>query len=172
MGKQSPLNRILAVFLILTCAFLSACEQVVAGPPATITPIPTCISSTPNPYESHPQSDADTIYREYYEGRIGLEQARKEAFLRLAENAEHWSAYRDLARDDNRMIRITLTLIDPALIQYIVLNHALTNAANNSFIMNTTQFQDTVTYVMNLFGAREELLFLVTITSPTYVNQP
>jgi len=169
MGKKSPFRTFLALMLV-ACMFLSACTMETTTTLSTVTPIPTCISSTPNPYKSHEPSGAIKIYREYLSGIVPLEPARKEALLRLGENTDHWSEYVDLARDDGQMIRVTITLIDPVLIQYIVLNHALSNAMN-AVPMTEEQFNNTVAFVMNRFGEREELLFLVTITSPSYISQ-
>lgn len=172
MRKRSPFRVLLVVIWTMAGVFLPACQMETTMVPATPTPIPTCVSSNPNPYDSHNAVGPDKIYRDLRAGTITLEQARKEAYLRLAVNAEHWSEFRDLARDDNRMIRVTITLIDPILVQYIVLNHALRNEVITGLTMTPEDFDATIKAVMARFGERKELLFLVTVTSPEYVNQP
>ena len=182
MRKQSPLNRILAVFLILTCAFLPACEQVVAGPAATVTPIPTCVSPTiPNLYSEHDVEDVVTFYQTYISnfGNQGvLENLRKEAFLRFVELVRYESATRILTDNESHVVQVTVTLLDPALIQYAILNQMLNNILSNGLyvapddpLYGVDAFRERIKSAMKDIAKREELLFLVMVTSPVYDSQ-
>jgi hypothetical protein len=85
----------------------------------------------------------------------------------LGENTGHWSDYVDIAIDDAHMVRIVVTYIDPVLVQYIVLNHELLS----SNYVDLNNFNSKLQGVMNELGQRNEMLFMVTITSPFYNAQ-
>lgn len=156
-------------FLGACLAFISACgttTQTEIVPP----PQPTCISTVPNtnPYLTHRISGALTIYENYKLGLINLEIAKQDALDQLGKNTEHWSDRADIAIDENQMVRVVITYLDPVLIQYIVLNQALDylNAQNDP-----AAFDNELRTVMGNLGNRNELLFIVTITAPFYREQ-
>lgn len=96
----------------------------------------------------------------------GMPNVRQEAFSQLEKNTDHWSEYVDVAIDNTKMVRITITYLDPVLVQYIALNHAFSPNANGA-IDAKTLYTDT----MNKLAERNEMLFLVTITTPLYDKQ-
>lgn len=163
-------------FLISTCLcawiFLTACEPVTINVPIS-TPPSTCASPTPetNPYLSHPLlPEMTNIYSKIYTDLAG---ARQDALSQLGKNTQHWSDQVNIATDDTHMVRIMITYLDPVLIQYIVLNDVL-----NSYIPNGPSTPPSTDYLnyrlsnaMQTLGKRNELLFLVTITSPFYREQ-
>ena len=157
-------------FLICSCIgvviFTSACGDPAAGG-TQVQAQPTCVSSTPgaNPYLSHGLStNAINIYLDSF---INPTIARQNALSRLGENTGHWSNYVDIAIDDAHMVRIVVTYIDPVLVQYIVLNHEL---ASSSYV-DLNNFNSKLQRVMNELGQRNEMLFIVTVTSPFYNAQ-
>ena len=145
------------------CWFLTACGT---SSPATpqLRPQPTCVSSTPgaNPYLEHSQAGAVRVYEHYLYGRVSYEGARQIALARLGENLQHWSDHVDLVLDDSRMVRITVTYLDPALVQYVVLNQTLAYA--NATDLNT--FNALLIETQRKLGERQETLFLMTLTTP------
>jgi len=94
--------------------------------------------------------------------------ARQNALAQLGKNTEHWSDEVNLAVDDTHMVRITVTYLDPVLIQYLVLNYLL-NDSNLS--ANVNDLNSELMTTMNRLGGRNEMLFIVTITSPFYSEQ-
>jgi hypothetical protein len=149
--------------------FVTACGTTAVNAPI-IQPPPTCVSSPSetNPYLSHSLSDARVIYTNYKNNIISLGTARQEALFQLGRNTEHWSDQVNIAIDDFQMVRIVITYLDPVLIQYAVLNFVL-NDPNN--LMDPNSFDNKLTATMSELGSRNEMLFVVTITSPFYREQ-
>jgi len=156
--------------LIYSCLgvtiFLTGCGT---GSGNTAAGLSACTSSTPeaNPYTFRSQSGAVQLYTNYKNGWITLDNARQAAFSQLGRNTEHWSDYVDIAIDDAQMIRVTVTYIDPVLIQYIVLNHALFFQSS----MDAPTFDGELKFILDKLAKRNELLFVVTITAPLYKEQ-
>lgn len=147
------------------CLFTTACQP--ASVPAPARPQPTCISNTPesNPYIMHPQEGPANIFRDYKNGLITYDDARQKALSQLGINVKHWSDKVDLAADEYNMVRIMVTYLDPALIQYIVLNHTLATASI------PTDFDLELKSRVAKLGERNEMLFIITVTSPFYREQ-
>ena len=170
--------------LIRTCLWIfilviPACASagLVNGSPQILSPCELSPTQT-NPYLSHQQlyqqsqkrSGAVVIYDDFKTGRITFDDARRRAFSQLAGGTEHWSDDVDVAIDDRQMIRITVTYIDPALVEYIILNNVFlpnVNATND----DTNTFISKLSTVLNKLAERNEMLFMLIITTPTYSEQ-
>jgi len=160
----------------LISAGLGVCLVVTACLPSTDTPsvLPTCVSSpNVNPYTAHEITQGvEDIYQNSF---TDLGNARQEALFQLGQNMEHWSARIDVVNDAAHMVRIIVTYLDPVLIQYIVLNHLindpnyLLNTVNSP--MNLTSFKFEINSRLKQLSVRNEMLFIVTITSPFYRGQ-
>ncbi len=130
--------------------------------------LPTCVSPSLNPYLSHPPPNQVTdIYTNYKNGSINYESARQDAFSQLGKNVAQWSSYEDIVLDDQRMVRISVTYLDPMLVQYILLNHALAPPNN---LMDQNWFISQIQMAMDRLAKRNEIVFIVAITSPIYEN--
>lgn len=153
-------------FLLGICFLLNtACG---AAPSNTPIPQPTCTAILPssNPYLSHEISDGlRKIYKESPSNILGTKQ---NALSQLGKNTEHWSDRVDLVLNDSQMVRIVITYLDPVLIQYVMLNHVLAYSNAQEY---PDAFDNEVHLVMNNLGERNEMLFIVTITTPFYVEQ-
>jgi len=169
--RFSFFNKAFVRFLLcISFFFLTSCE---GGPPTfsvEAAPLSACKSLTPgaNPYLSHETSEYVNSIYESYKG--GWQVARQDAFSYLGKNMNRWSDYEDIAVDDSTMIRITITYLDPVLVQYIILNHVLSlpmDRINNNEYRLDNLLQSTMTRL----GSRNELLFMITITSPFYREQ-
>ena len=157
--------------------FISACLggciliTSACGTTAITTPVPQQSPCTPsdfgtNPYLTH---EISPELSRIFSGRFStLGTSRQDALAQLGKNVEHWSDQVDIALDDFNMIRIVITYLDPVLIQYIVLNHLL-NAPNVQ--IDEPGFINSIHETMDRLGARDEMLFIVTITSPFYREQ-
>jgi hypothetical protein len=150
---------------------MSACTTTASA--STQAPLPACGTPDPerNPYLLHPLSPGVTaIYNEFRNGFVTYDETRKRAFSQLGKNTERWSKFVDISLVDNEMVRITVTYLDPVLVQYIVLNHMLTPNVNE-ISGDLNAFTSKITTVMNELSGRNEMLFVVTITSQTYDKQ-
>ncbi len=163
----------LGIFIFI----ISACTA--AGPVNGSSQIfPPCeLSQTQtNPYLSHQQlyqqsqtrSGAVLIYDDFKTARITFDDAKRRAFSQLWRGTKHWSDYVDVAIDDTQMVRITVTYIDPALVEYIILNNVLFLNATND---DTNTFISKLSTVLNKLAERDEMLFMLIITAPTYSEQ-
>jgi hypothetical protein len=68
---------------------------------------------------------------------------------------------------DGRPVRITVTYLDPILVQYIVLNDALIPPNN---LMDQNWFNGQIQAAMDRLANRNEIMFIVTISSPLHEN--
>jgi hypothetical protein len=170
--RVSSFNKCLINSCLGTCFVITACIT----PPADTPPVtPTCISPTPdaNPYTSNEITQGvQDIYQKSY---TDLGNARQDALFQLGQNMEHWSAQVDVVNDTAHMVRITVTYLDPVLIQYIILNHQINDPGFSPNVvnapMNATSFNFDLDSRLQQLGARNEMLFIVTITSPFYRAQ-
>jgi hypothetical protein len=164
--SASSFKRSLSIMQFGICLFTSGC--VTSPVNATVQPQPTCISATANanPYLTHPRQGAVGIYEDFRLGRITYGDATQKALSQLGKNTDHWSDQVDLAIDENNMIRIVVTYLDPVLIEYILLNQNLADAA-----MGQVDFGNELGTEINELGGRNEMLFIVTITTPFYREQ-
>lgn len=153
----------LGIIVFMTSGCVTAPANAPA-PPARSTCTPSNIEA--NPYQSHvPPQELITTFSGRF-ASLGL--ARQDALAQLGKNIEHWSDRVDVAIDDFHMVRIVVTYLDPVLIQYIVLNHVL-NYPDMS--MDDAGFSARLTETMIRLGSRNEMLFIITITSPFYREQ-
>jgi hypothetical protein len=161
-------HRFLITSWLEACLFTTACVAPQVN--AAVQSQSTCIPAMPdvNPYYIHPQSGAVKIYESYVSNPAAYyDDARQKALTQLGINMNHWSDYVDIATKENNMVRIVVTYLDPTLIQYIYLNHIL--AGSNT--MRTDEFTTEVGRRMTELGGLNEMLFLVTITTPFYWEQ-
>ena len=130
-------------------------------------------SSDENPYlyAIDHLSDASAIYSKVNSDFIG---ARQVALAQLTDDVEHLSAQKNIVIDNTSMVRIIITYLDPQLIQYVLLNHYLNDpgliplAATS---VSASDFETKLKEKLDGFAKRNEVLFLVTITSPNYREQ-
>jgi hypothetical protein len=73
------------------------------------------------PYTSHEITAG--VQRIYQKSTTDLGSARQEALFQLGQNMAHWSDHVDIVNDNSHMVRVTVTYLDPVLVQYIVLNY-------------------------------------------------
>jgi hypothetical protein len=172
--QKSAFIRCLMVVCLCAWFLVTACFPATTlpnTPPIT----PTCVSSTPdaNPYLSHPITD--NVHDIYNTSLSNLGTARQEALFQLGQNMEHWSYHVDIVNDNSHVVRITVTYLDPVLIQYIVLNHLINDpnyaASIVSSPMNQGSFDFKISNTQQQLGGRNEMLFVVTLTSPFYNRQ-
>lgn len=152
----------LGVFILVS----SAC-----GPMPTNTPsqaIPTCTSaSLPNPYRLHPPPNQVTnIFSNYKSNAAIYDNVRQDAFIQLGKSIKQWSDYEDVMID-GRTVRITITYLDPMLVQFVVLNEALLPPNN---LMDQNWFNGQIQTAMDRLANRNEIMFMVAISSPLYEN--
>jgi hypothetical protein len=111
--------------------------------------IPTPIPPNPSPYN---------------EQQILI--ARYAAFLQLMNETKRWSDTETVKLNDLTETNITLTYMSPELLQAVFLNEVLKNH------FPTYGFKDELQKVLNPVAARDELLFLLTVTTTNNnVNQ-
>jgi len=148
--------------------FTTAC----GSPPVDIAvqPQPTCMTATTeaNPYATHSQDGVVKIYEYFKTGSITYDNARQAAISQLGINTGRWSDYVDITLDGSNMVRIVVTYLDPALMQYVILNHILADSNN---LMELDKFRNEMMERMNKLGGRNEMLFVVTITTLFYWEQ-
>lgn len=108
-------------------------------------PIPTSIPpNTPIPVQLNPQQ---------------ILGARYAAFQFLIEKTSRWSDTETITLSDQNKTRITITFISPELLEAVFLNEVL----RDGFI--TSDFQVHLQNMLNSVAARDELLFLLTVTT-------
>ena len=180
MGKQSPFREFLFIIWIMTLVFLSACgEGYALGTPATPTPIQTCgYPEIQNPYISHSIDEVTGLYQYYLENQADSGKAidaRREAFLRLVELVRFESATNVLSRNNIDTARATVTLLDPAIVQYVILNQFLYNISTNHWTVamddqeyGSAAFRTRIQSAMQDVASRQELLFMITVTALQY----
>lgn len=156
-------------FLGISVLVLPACAPtpVSASTQAPQT-LPTCVSPSLNPYRSYqPPTQVTNIFTNYRNGFMTYDSARQDAFSQLGEHIKQWSDYKDIFIDEQHMVRISITYLEPILVQYIVLNYAL-KPPNSS--MDTNWFTSQIQTAMDNLAKRDEIIFIVIITSPVYEN--
>ena len=159
--QTSAFIKCLIVVCVSTWLLVTACFP--TSTPAVASLItPTCVPSTPdaNPYLS--QQITNNIHAIYNTSLTNLGTARQAALFQLGQNMQHWSYQVDIVNDSSHAVRITVTYLDPALIQLLVLNHLLNDpnysASVGSSPMNETSFDFEINNTVQQLGARNELL--------------
>lgn len=141
----------------------------------TVTPVsantftlPACNTSkvNRNPYQIYqsPHHYIEEIFVDYRDN--SLLNTKQDALMQLGKSMKHWSDYKNITNGDKPMIRVSITYLDPVLVQYIILNNVLSKGQLNEVNINTT-----INDEMGKLAQRDRLLFLVTITSPIYSEQ-
>ena len=168
---------VLSGFLILMIiAGLSGCSPI----PQTASvsqPIAICTPDSPavNIYKSTPQTWVNTIFQYAYPliptpippdlatptppNEPQILAARYEAFQYLKSQTKRWSDTEVIKLNDLNEIQLTITFISPELIQATFLSEVL----RDRFL--TSDFDVQLQNVLNSIAARDELLFLVTVTA-------
>jgi len=176
VDRFSFVHRVLTKLILLLFVFVVPACEILPTLPAPVSGMPTCVPATTdaNPYIhaiEEPSSQSSTVRDLYILSFMDLVGARQKALVQLGGNAEHLSDRVDLASNDTNMVRITITYLDPVLIQYIVLNHLLNRPDRTTDPVGTEDFDQQLKEIMKNLGGRNEMLFLVTITSPFYRAQ-
>lgn len=128
--------------------------------PPTPVPLPT---STPDPVNTPFPVPTITPTSPPSAGQI--QSARYAAFRHLIKEAERWSDIQKIKFSDSTEAEIVITFISPELLQAVSLGDAL-NERNTVF-----DFNSQARVALDSIAAREELLFLLTVTSPlNYTN--
>lgn len=124
--------------------------------------IPTCVSPSLNSYlSSQPPNLVTNIFSNYKNDPIIYNNVRQDAFVQLGKSIKQWSDYEDVIID-GRLVRITITYLDPMLVQFVILNEALL-LPNNS--PSQSGFEEQIRAAMERLANRNEIMFIVTITS-------
>jgi hypothetical protein len=89
-----------------------------------------------------------------------IQNARYEAFQYLIKEAKRWSDIETIKFNDASEAEIVITFISPELLQAVLLNNTLKDGVLIS------DFQTKVQETLNSVAAREELLFMFTVTAP------
>lgn len=123
---------------------------------------PTCPSPSTNPYRQYQNpSQVTNIFLNYKRDLAIYDNVRQDAFIQLSKHVKQWSDYEDMTID-GRIVRITITYLDPMLVQFAILNEALV-PPNNS--MDQSWFESQIQTAMTKLASRDEIMFIVTITS-------
>jgi hypothetical protein len=159
-------NRFLSRCCLLVCIFLVACG-LIQMPPASLPSGSATCPPPVNPYAVQSRSSVIGLYRDYRSNFSNLNVDKQKAFSQLVEAIQHSSDQRDFAYDNKQMVRITITYLDPVLVQYILLNDALVNKNGEEAGVFETELGNT----FNKLANRQELLFVVILTTSHYDPQ-
>jgi hypothetical protein len=167
--------------MIVIITGLVGCAQSTPAPPIACTPSPNV-----NIYRTAPQSLVEKIIQHvgtliiptpaaqggadpassFVElptdaAQLGLQisEARYAAFQYLVDQTKRWSDSETIKLDDTNEAQIIVTFISPELIQAVFLNDFL----KSGFIISDFYVQ--LQNALNSIAARDELLFLITVTS-------
>ena len=170
--RVSFIHKDLVCLFLVVCVFLvSACVSPNAG--AVSAYLPACPSSPSqdrNPYYSHQQSTSiANIFANY---KNFSPTAKQHALLQLGKNLKHWSSNQTISGDNNTVVRVVITYLDPVLIQYIVLNYVLSLPAEKLNATDINILNEKVRERIDKIVKRDELLFGVTIASSSNGSQP
>jgi hypothetical protein len=125
-------------------------------------------SSTPDPVNALTPTPAPTptstpVPEDVKQQR--LQSARYAAFQYLINETMRWSDVETIKFNDSSEAEIVITFISPELLQAIFLNNSLKD------LTVTSDFQTQVRSALEAVAGREELLFMITVTSPgNYTN--
>ena len=171
--RFSSINKDLVCLFLVLCVFLiSACAPPNAG--AIPAYLPGCPSpgTDRNPYFSHPQSTSIAYIFANYRNNNNFQIAKQHALLQLGKNLKHWSSYQNIVGDNSTVVRVVISYLDPALIQYIVLNYVLSWPMERLNATDINIFNEKVREKTNKIIQRDELLFVVTIVASSNNGQP
>jgi hypothetical protein len=150
------------------CAQASADANIYKAPPQGLsngifefahppTPIPQP-SYTPDPVNTPIPAPTVMPTNTPYPGQV--ETARYAAFRHLIWETERWSHVQNIKFKDSSETEIVITFISPELLQAVFLVNALKEGSSIS------DFQAQARAALDSIAEREELLFLLTVTSP------
>jgi hypothetical protein len=178
-------NILTGILVLIIIAGLSGCAPAPTTPQQTfevIVPLPMCTpdSSLVNVYKAAPQAWANAIFEYAFPPYIPtpippnpspyneqqILSARYAAFQQLVNETKRWSDTQTINLQDSSKVSITLTHISPELLQAVFLNEVLENR------FPTFGFQDQLQKVLNSVAARDELLFLLTVTTKNTSTPP
>jgi hypothetical protein len=128
--------------------------------PATPIPQP---SSTPDPLNGLTPTPAPTPTSTPVPADVKQQQiqsARYAAFQYLINETIRWSDVETIKFNDSSEAEIVITFISPELLQAIFLNNSLKD------LTVTSDFQTQVHNALESIAGRDELLFMITVTSP------
>jgi hypothetical protein len=168
---------IVLLLMLMAIAGLSGCMSSSAlSKPVACTPNPTDV----NIYKTVPQTWTNTIFQYAVSTPLSStvsavlipltgdslhEQqvlgARYGAFQYLINETKRWSDTETIKLDDSSEAQITITFISPGLLQSVFLSEVLKHEVFFSDFESQTQ------KMLNSVAARDELLFLLTITTTT-----
>lgn len=166
------------MILIVTMGLYGCLPPATPSLPIVCTPV----SPNVNIYRTTPQTWANLIFQYAYPSvpqtvsadtvpPMPLPQdeqrilgARYEAFLFLKNQTTRWSDIETIKLDDSNEVQIAVTFISPELIQAVFLNEVL----KGRFL--TADFDIQLQEILNILAARDELLFLITVTSTSNNN--
>ncbi len=149
-------------------------QAAVVAPSEACTPVP---AENVNVYRTIPQPWANMIFEYAYPTTpvppalldpslaaafpafTQLQGAQYAAFQKLISETKRWSDTETIKLDETSRLRITLTFISPELLQVVYINRVLKDG------YPTSGFQDQLQAMLAKVAAREELLFLLTITT-------
>jgi hypothetical protein len=168
-----------SLLVLFITAGLSGC-----GPTTyeTTVPIVICTPNSPmtNVYRATPQPGTNAIFESAFPTYVPtpvppnpmqfdepkILSARYAAFQRLINETKRWSDTKTIKLDDSSEVSVTLTFLSPELLQAVFLNEVLKNR------YPTYGFQDQLQKTLNAIALREELLFLVTVTTTNNSANP
>jgi hypothetical protein len=151
---------------------LTACAPA-SDIPQPLPEVPSCTPSAPDPnvYRSTPPQNWEDVIMQYAATPVApnqtpqdlqIQQAQYAALDQLTAQVKRWSSSDNIVLSTTKEIRITVTLISPALIQAVYLNQVL---YSRQFYANSNEL---ARQALEKVAERDELLFLVTITETNY----
>lgn len=157
----------LIIVLLLTSMFIAGFSGCTSQSSSSIPVICTPNPSNVNIYRVTPQPSVNMIFEHAFPSIPSavsptdqqILDARYAAFQYLITETKRWSDTETIKLADLTKVRITLTFISSELFQAIFLNEVLKNR------YPTSGFQDQLQSALNAVGARDELLFLLTVTA-------
>jgi hypothetical protein len=148
------------------------------GVPPSVSASPGIVSACPptstNPYRLYqPPNQVTNIFLRYKNNSTIYDNVRQDAFIQLGRQIKQWSDYEDVIID-GQIVRITITYLDPMLVQYIVLNEALASPNN---LLDQSWFESQIQAAMTSLANRNKIMFIITVASQfqesaLYLNLP
>jgi hypothetical protein len=161
--------------LIITAGLFGCVQTSPVFSQEIIIPLVICTPESPmvNVYRATPQPWANAIFEFAFPSYIPtpippnppqideqkILSARYAAFQQLIYETRRWSDTETIKLKDSSEVSITLTYVSPELLQAVFLNEVLKNR------YPTYGFQDQLQKALNTVAARDELLFLLTVTT-------
>ena len=188
VGKAGRMSRGLSLFKkrlsIFLCGFQALAVMlgsVGCVPPSIMTQAPVVAAleactpvplETVNVYRTIPQPWANIIFEYAYSTTpvtsipafTQFQGAQYAAFQKLITETQRWSDTETITLDGANKVRITLTFVSPQLLQAVYLNQVLKDG------YPTSGFPEQLQNMLNNVAARDELLFLLTVSPANSIN--